>query len=95
MVLTRARPHAVDGPEEIHRRWARLRQGSANRLELCRDFLRGTRLQVLHPKSNPPRSSHANGRRATHYHGTDRFRYFLVCVALDVLFHQWEFALIE
>ena len=54
-----------------------------------------TRLQVLDSKGNPARSRYANGRRATHHHGTDRFRHFLVRVALDVLFHQWEFALIE
>ena len=95
LVLPRARPHAVDGPEKIHRCRARLRQSGADRLELRRDFLGRTLLQVLDPKGNAARSRHTNGRRATHHHGADRFRHLLVRATLDVLFHQREFALVE
>ena len=60
--------HALERPEQIHRRWPRLRQRLTNHRQLGAQLVHALRRRVQHAQRIPHRRGHADGRRAANHH---------------------------
>jgi hypothetical protein len=87
--------HAVDGPEEIHRRGARSGQTGADPLELGRKLRRCGGLRAQDAEGDAVSGRNADGRRAAHDHGDNHVGNLLVGGGEHIALLEGELRLID
>ena len=87
--------HALDRPEEVHRRRPRRRQEIGQALELGDELPGAGGLGALGAQRQPHRRRHADRRRAANHHGRDGLGHVRAGLAAHVHFATRQLALVD
>jgi hypothetical protein len=87
--------HAVDGPEQVHRRGPRSRQPRADLFELGLEFFGRFRGGLGRAQRNAVGRRNANGRRAAHDHGDNHLGHLLIVGGEYVALFEREPGLVD